>query len=145
MECPDCNGSGHHNYKDCIKCDGTGEYIQTKIHQPNKNELSKLKIVLIWLGFFVLLPLLVYLIVFFKKIGIINEVFVIVLSAASWLIIYNSLRKIITNLERPKHERLLFVDPDKSLLGNVINLSIIAVLAVLIFLMAFSPALLLIR
>lgn len=145
MECPFCNGSGHHKYKDCVKCGGTGEYDQVHLPVSKKAESTAMKAILIWIGFFSLIPLLVYLVIFLKNIGVIYEATIIALSSASWIIIYKSIRKVISNAKKPKYEKLLFIDPDKSILSNVAGVSFMVAMAVPFILMAFSPVLLLIR
>jgi hypothetical protein len=95
MECPYCNGSGHHNYNDCIKCSGTGEYEQSTIEHSNSGKSSSFRIVLIWGGFFVLIPLLVYVVIFFQRLGIATEMTLFALSAASWIIIYQAISKLV--------------------------------------------------
>jgi len=142
MECPFCNGSGHQNYEDCIKCNGTGEYEQPHVQIQNNSDSEGMKTILIWVGFFALILALVYLVVFLKNIGFIYEAAVLSLSVISWGIIYGAIRKVISNADKPDHEKLLFTDPDKSMLSNVAGLSFLAVVSVLFILMAFSPVLL---
>ncbi len=139
MECPYCNGTGHHNYKDCIKCDGTGDYTPTLSKSSKTNKASLKSIALYWLGFFAVTLLLVYAVIFFKEIGIVYEVTLIALSIASWFIIYLSIQKIVLNSRKIKHERLVFYDHDKSLLSNIFGFIFIITLATPIITLAFLP------
>jgi len=142
MECPFCNGSGHHNYEDCIKCNGTGEYEKPNAQVKKESGSGGMKTILIWVGFFSLILALVYLVVFLKNIGVIYEAAILSLSVISWVIIYRAIRKVISNADKPDHEKLLFIDPDKSMLSNVAGLAFLAVVSVPFILMAFSPVLL---
>ncbi len=142
MECPFCNGSGHHNYKDCIKCNGTGEYEQTHVQTSKKSGATGMKTISIWVGFFALILLLVYLVIFIKNIGVIYEATILSLSFVSWIIIYKSIRKVISNGNKPAQEKLLFIDPEKSMLSNVAGVSFMVAVAIPFILMAFSPVLL---
>lgn len=128
-----------HNYKDCIKCSGTGEYEQVKANPSKPNEVSPMKTVLIWLCFFAVIPLLVYAVIFFERVGVETEVAIFALSAASWIIIYQSIQKLILNSRKPKYERLVFFDPDKSLISNILGFGFIVAVALPVIALACYP------
>lgn len=140
MECPYCNGSGHHNYKDCIKCNGTGDYEQTlsKATTP-KATASLKKIILSWLGFFAVIPLLVYAVIFLEQLEIVNEVSIILLSILSWIIILVAVGELILNSKRPKHEKRVFFNSNESLLEKSFGLVFMLVLAISLISIALLP------
>lgn len=146
MECPYCNGSGHHNYKDCIRCNGTGDYEQplSKVTTPKAN-ISPKKLILSWLGFIAMIPLLVYAVIFLKRLGIVYEVSIILLSILSWIIILGAVGKLVLNSKRPKHEKMLFLNPDDSLVEKSFGLAVILVLAVSLISIAVLPLVWLIK
>ncbi|MEM5527858.1 hypothetical protein WN093_03395 [Gammaproteobacteria bacterium AS21] len=104
-----------------------------------------MKTALVWIGFFAVIPLLVYVVMFFERLGKETEVALFVLSASSWIIIYQSVQKLVLNSRKQKYERLVFFDPDKRLISNILGVGFIIAIALLVIALACYPLIWLVR
>jgi len=95
-----------------------------------------MKIVIAWFGFFAVVLLLVFAVISLKRFGVLDEAVLIVLSAASWVIIYQSAKELVL---KTKHERLPFFSPNESFISNIFLLVIIISVAIPIVVSALYP------
>jgi len=89
-----------------------------------------MKIVLAWVGFFAVTLLLVFATIFLKRLGVLDETVAVVLSAASWFIIYQSVKEC---------KWLPFFSPNESFISNIFLLVIIISVAIPIVVSALYP------